>query len=100
MLAGYNVRSKPVTGDKVTRAQPFSAQAEAGNVLIKRARWNNAYVEELEAFPEDGMPDDQVDASSGGFNALCKNPVVLGDPVWKRPGYTFGNSDTGGADDW
>jgi predicted phage terminase large subunit-like protein len=34
MLAGYNLRAKQVTGDKVTRAGPFSAQVEGGNVYV------------------------------------------------------------------
>lgn len=69
MLAGWNVHAEPETGDKVTRAQPFSAQAEAGNVVLLRGDWNEAYLDELSSFPNGGTKD-QVDASSGAFGRL------------------------------
>ncbi|MNL05977.1 Terminase-like family protein [compost metagenome] len=67
LLSGHNVRSYPARQDKVTRAKPFSAQAEAGNVKILRGPWNEDYLNELESFPN-GSHDDQVDGSSGGFS--------------------------------
>jgi predicted phage terminase large subunit-like protein len=78
MLAGFKVRSKPVTGDKATRAKPFASQAEAGNVLMVRGPWNEAYLREHENFTgtdEDGH-DDQVDASSDAFDELAKPSAV------------------------
>lgn len=69
-LAGYNVRAAPETGDKVSRAKPFSAQCEAGNVSMVKGPWNEAYLQILEAFPTKGVHDDDVDASSGAFAAL------------------------------
>lgn len=69
MLDGYNVRRFPARQDKITRAQPISAQTEAGNVCLVRGPWNDAFIEECEAFPE-GNHDDQVDAFSGAHNAL------------------------------
>jgi len=69
LLAGFNVRTFRPTGDKVTRAQPVSAQCEAGNVKIVRGAWNEAFLNELEEFPEGGH-DDQVDGLSGAFNAI------------------------------
>lgn len=68
LLAGYNVRTKVETGDKVTRAGPVSAQAEAGNVKVLRGAWNDDFLTELENFPEGH--DDQVDALSGAFRSL------------------------------
>jgi predicted phage terminase large subunit-like protein len=68
-LAGHVVQSDRVTGDKAVRAEPFAAQAEAGNVRVVRGPWNAAYIEELTTFPN-GAHDDQVDASSGAFNKL------------------------------
>lgn len=68
-LAGWNVRTFKVTRSKVTRAGPFSAQVEAGNVSLVRGPWNNPYLAVLEAFP-DGAKDDDVDASSGAFGVL------------------------------
>ncbi|GGH14722.1 hypothetical protein GCM10007036_14220 [Alsobacter metallidurans] len=70
MLSGFDVKAEPETGDKATRANPFAAQAEAGNVTLVKAGWNEAYLDELTTFPM-GRHDDQVDASSGAFNALA-----------------------------
>lgn len=69
-LAGHVVRTERVTGDKVTRAEPFAAQCEAQNVKIVAAAWNKAYLDELCVFPF-GANDDQVDVSSGAFNKLA-----------------------------
>lgn len=74
MLSGFDVRSKPVTGDKGVRAKPFSSQAEAGNVMLVRGSWNEAYIREHENFTGTGddAHDDQVDASSDAFDELSK----------------------------
>ena len=69
MLVGYNVRSAPVTGDKITRFTGFSAQAEAGNVKVLRGHWNNAWFSNLEGFPK-AAHDDDVDSTAEAFNAL------------------------------
>ena len=37
---------------------------------MKRASWNNTYIDELTSFPN-GLHDDQVDASSGAFMQLA-----------------------------
>lgn len=77
MLAGFAARYRPSTGSKEVRADPFAAQAEAGNVKLKRGVWNRAYLEELAAFPN-GKNDDQVDGSSGAFNILVRtSPTIL-----------------------
>jgi predicted phage terminase large subunit-like protein len=68
-LSGYVVGGEPETGDKITRAEPYSAQVEAGNVHLVEGAWNLPYVVELEGFPSSAH-DDQVDASSGAFNYL------------------------------
>lgn len=77
MLAGWPVKSKPVSGDKITRASGFAAQVNAGNVRIVRAPWNAAYLAELDAFgANDGSAaDDQVDASSDSFNELTAKKI-------------------------
>ncbi len=69
MLAGWTVHAEPESGDKVTRAEPFSAQCEAGNVFLVEGDWNEAYLDELCLFPS-GSAKDQVDASSGAFGRL------------------------------
>lgn len=71
MLAGYVVKAEPETGDKVTRAEPFSSQCEAGNVYLVQGDWNEDYLDELCLFPG-GSFKDQVDASSGAFGRLLK----------------------------
>ena len=70
-LAGFTVRAVPPSGSKIVRFGPFSAQAEGGNVRLKRAAWNGTYQQELEGFPEWAF-DDQADATSGAFNALAR----------------------------
>jgi predicted phage terminase large subunit-like protein len=69
LLAGFNVRSTPESGDKITRFSGFSAQAEAGNVFVLRAPWNERWFTELEGFPE-ASHDDDADSTSRAFNAL------------------------------
>mgnify|MGYP000941347381 CR=1 FL=1 len=69
MLVGYSVRSSPESGDKITRFSPFSAQAEAGNVLVLRGPWNDGWFTALEGFPE-AEHDDDADSTSRAFNAL------------------------------
>lgn len=70
-LAGFSVVADRPSGDKITRAEPFAAQVDGGNVSIVKGAWNAAYLEELAAFPT-GAHDDQVDASSGAFNRLVE----------------------------
>ena len=75
-LRGFYVFPDRPTGDKYTRAKPMSTQARAGNFKLKRAAWNNAFLEELEqAGPDDRLydHDDQWDAASSAFNYLCEN---------------------------
>jgi len=80
-LAGYNVQARPSTGDKVTRAGPFAAQWQAGNVSIVSgsdpavpAPWIQKYLEEMELAPF-GKYVDQMDASAAGFNRLALHEV-------------------------
>lgn len=68
-LAGYRVQTVRESGDKATRAAPFAAQVNAGNVLVLRAAWTPHFLEELGTFPT-GAHDDQVDAAAGAFTAL------------------------------
>lgn len=72
-LVGYDYRGVPATGDKVTRARPLRAQAEAGNVdLVARtseqAEQVRDFLNEMESFPH-GLKD-QCDASSGALAYL------------------------------
>lgn len=76
-LAGYRVKEDKPTGDKALRAEPFADQMNGGNVILVTAPWNAAYVEELQFFP-DSTYKDQVDASSGAFNALTTKRKKIG----------------------
>ncbi|WP_202526215.1 phage terminase large subunit [Sneathiella litorea] len=71
LLAGFRVKSQPVTGSKIVRAMPFSSQAEAGNVKLVEGSWNADFLAELENFPT-GRHDDQVDAVCEAFHALTQ----------------------------
>jgi predicted phage terminase large subunit-like protein len=68
LLTGYHVKTRPVTGDKVQRFAPFSAQAEAGNVVIVKGI-PEAYLASLENFPPETASghDDDADATSTAF---------------------------------
>lgn len=76
-LAGYRVQTSPETGDKVTRAEPFAAQVNVGNVLMLRASWNELLMDEMRMFPN-GAHDDQIDALSRAFAHLIgKAPMHI-----------------------
>ncbi len=70
-LAGHEAVSRRVTGSKVTRAMPASAQAEAGNIKLVRGAWNEAFLTELENFPSPSSKDDQVDTLSDAIEELA-----------------------------
>lgn len=72
-LAGWNFTINIETGDKATRAEPFSSQCEAGNVYLLHGDWIPEYIDELCLFPG-GKFKDRVDASSGAFGRLVTNP--------------------------
>lgn len=90
-LAGYPVYSETMSSGKIERANPLAAQVQAGNVRLKRAHWNDAYLSEMEAFP-DGTHDDQVDASSGAFNKLSLIPTDSGS-LWSMAVYDDDDDD-------
>lgn len=75
-LSGFVIRSERVTGDKVTRAGPLSAQAEVGNVEVLAAEFTEAFLREAQNF--DGVHGymDQIDAASGAFNKLAGNAIL------------------------
>ena len=97
LLAGFSVYRDVVSGSgrersgravpgraKITRAGPFAAQAEAGNVKIVRADWNDDWLDEICAFPE-STHTDQVDATSGAVNKLAERTGLSGEqPVCVR----------------
>jgi predicted phage terminase large subunit-like protein len=91
LLAGYAVYADRVTGSKEVRAEPFAAQAEAGNVRILRGAWKGAYLDELLAFPSSRFSD-QTDATSGAFNRLAtRDPFIWEDeqPIAGPPNISY-----------
>jgi len=74
-LVGFAAYPDRPTGEKIRRADPYSAQVNISNVSLLRAEWNLAYKEELELFPF-GTFMDQVDASSAAFNILAAKKEV------------------------
>ena len=83
-LAGFSVSDTPESGDKITRAEPFAAQVNVGNVLLlDDGTWDTkALIAEMRLFPN-GKHDDQVDALSRAFMELIPqrslniNPNIL-----------------------
>ncbi len=65
-LVGFSVKSSPESGDKVTRAEPFAAQVNVGNVLMVRGTWNRELLQQMRDFPN-AKHDDQIDALSRAF---------------------------------
>lgn len=76
MLSGWDVRTVVLSKDKITRAKPVSAQAEAGNIRVLRAPWNEEFFTELENFPN-GKHDDICDTISGAFNELSVGHSIM-----------------------
>ena len=79
-LAGFRVIADKVTGPKLSRWGPLSAQSEAGNVYVRRGHWTPAFLDELHAATDD--PEaivDQVDAAAGAFTYLAAHGA-------RRPG--------------
>lgn len=72
LLAGYQFRPNKTTGSKELRANIASSQAEGGNIKIVKAYWNDAFLNELAAFPTKGVHDDAVDACSGAMEKIIK----------------------------
>ena len=81
-LAGYTVKTIRETGDKAVRAEPFSAQWQAGNVDVLRASWNSELFNELESFGGGSGHDDIVDSASGAFLELTTSNLS----VWSNLG--------------
>lgn len=74
LLAGHNVHFSPESGDKVVRATPLASQVNAGNVVMLKGAWNDAFKDECRLFPN-GNFDDQVDAAARAFNGML-HPTV------------------------
>ena len=94
-LTGFRVISRPVTGDKVVMAGPYSSQVGYRNVGLVRGPWNAAFVAQHHAFPDPKQHDDKIDAAATGFAHLAPPEYFsqmaaamnkLGRPGARRPG--------------
>ena len=70
-LAGFYVKTLPVSGSKEIRAEPIAAQWQAGNVAVVVSGWNEEYLSQMESFPESKFKD-MVDATSDAFAELVQ----------------------------
>lgn len=70
VLKGFAFRGHKTSSSKISRANPVSSAAQAGNVKLVRGPWVNAFLDEAEAFPNPSVHDDQVDSVSGAFAAI------------------------------
>ena len=68
-LSGYDVTAVLESGSKEARATPMAAQWQAGNFDLVYGDWNDAYLTQLEGFP-DAKFKDMVDASANAFAEL------------------------------
>jgi predicted phage terminase large subunit-like protein len=80
LLAGFDYRGRPATGEKQTRWRPLAAQAEVGNVEVLRGDWTTAWLDELALAPV-GAHDDQVDSAAGAFEDLALQPTNVVTPI-------------------
>jgi len=68
-IAAVTLRGVTPDRDKVSRAMPWAARAEAGKVKIVDGPWVAAFLDEVTMFPQ-GPHDDQVDSVSGAMPLL------------------------------
>ena len=102
VLSGYNFNGIRPTGSKEVRATLVANEAEAGNVKIIKGAWVSDFLDELEGFGIPGVHDDQVDATSGAFFDLARDPgqsrVLSG--ITGKPIDAGGREDDAGWDPW
>lgn len=73
-----DVKSIPVRveTDKLTRALPWIALAEAGKFFLVSGDWNVEFIRQAEEFPA-GKHDDMIDAVSGGYALLTRTRKIM-----------------------
>jgi predicted phage terminase large subunit-like protein len=75
-LLAHTIREVEPDRDKVARALPWAARAEAGKVVLVIGDWIGDFLAEVCDFPL-GEHDDQVDAVSGGVQMLAGRREIL-----------------------
>lgn len=82
VLRGYAVYGVRSSGDKLTRAKPFSAACENGLVRLVRGNWLTMWIDRLASFGQPGAHDDSTDAASSAHKGLSRAAVTIkGAPV-------------------
>ena len=76
MRSDISMREIGADKDKLTRALPWIALAEAGKVFLVRGKWNSEFMLQAEVFPN-GKHDDMVDAVSGVYQMLKKQCRIM-----------------------
>jgi predicted phage terminase large subunit-like protein len=91
LFKGIGFQGIHSSGSKELRARGFSGAVANGLVYLLRAPWNSTYINFLCPFPQKGIHDDAVDASSGAYNELIKLSNV---PVYESSyvGTSFSSS--------
>lgn len=84
VLPGYTVTGVRATGDKITRAKPFSAACQNGLVRIVRGLWNGMLLNRLTGFGLPGVHDDTTDAASGAHRALTGGYEQMTPADWNQ----------------
>jgi len=70
-FADFCVKAYSVDNDKLTRALPWIARAEAGKVFIVRGKWVNNFLDVCSSFTGFGdKQDDEIDAVSGAYRMV------------------------------
>lgn len=75
-LSQHVIKGFKAESDKLTRILPFAARASLGVIGIKRADWNQQFLETLASFPN-GAHDDIVDACAGAWQ-MINDPRIIG----------------------
>ncbi len=88
-LAGTQLLAVTPVGDKLARALPWSARAEAGKVALVAGPWLSEFIAEAVGFAGDGTThDDQVDAVSGAVQMLTARAALALGTAWRTGGST------------
>jgi hypothetical protein len=69
LLRGFNFDGCTKHVDTVGLCGPVASAAKAGNIVLVAGKWNQAFLDEVEMFP-DGPHDDQIVALIGAHNGL------------------------------
>jgi predicted phage terminase large subunit-like protein len=85
-------------GSKQLRADPLGSAAFAGKIFLKKAPWNEKFLEQIRRFPG-GKPIDMVDAAAQAYNWLAGQEGVAeipdvtpysSPPIFPSAGQIFG----------